>query len=676
MSLSFEEVEKIANDLRERINRANHEYYVLDSPSLLDAEYDELFRQLQSLEKDHPALRTIDSPTQRVGASPVQSFLSVKHSVPMLSLNNASDLNEAIQFDKRLKTSLNLEMEIDYFVEPKFDGLAISLIYENRMLVSAATRGDGTTGELVTENIRTIRSVPLQLPKDAPALIEVRGEVYMTKNDFDDLNERQKKSDQKVFANPRNAAAGSLRQLDSKITSSRKLSFFAYGAEQLSFKVSDIESQSTQSQYLKSLGFPVAEICKLVNGIKGVENYYQEIKSLRPSLAYDIDGIVCKVDAFEMQEKLGFVARAPRFAIAYKFPPEEAITRLLDISVQVGRTGALTPVARLTPITVGGVKVTNATLHNEEEIERKGLKIGDHVVVRRAGDVIPEVVRPIIERRERVTKFVMPTRCPICGSAVKKEDDGAVLRCTAGIVCKAQKSQAIWHFCSRKAFNIDGIGEKLIDQLVDSGVVDTFADLFRLKVENLIKLDRLGEKSSKNLVASIKASRKTTLSRFIYALGIRNVGEQTAKDLSAHFGELQNIMMSKEGELLEVKDIGPVVAKSIREFFNDSRNANIVRELIMEGITCSNEETKLGDTRFRGLSFVLTGTLKKSSRDQTRLMIESHGGKVTNAVSRNTNFVVYGDNPGSKLNKARELGVKTLTEVDFLEMIDNEDNYE
>ena len=676
MSLSFEEVEKIANDLRERINRANHEYYVLDSPSLLDAEYDELFRQLQSLEKDHPALRTIDSPTQRVGASPVESFLSVKHSVPMLSLNNASDLNEAIQFDKRLKTSLNLEMEIDYFVEPKFDGLAISLIYENRMLVSAATRGDGTTGELVTENIRTIRSVPLQLPKDAPTLIEVRGEVYMTKNDFDDLNERQKKSDQKVFANPRNAAAGSLRQLDSKITSSRKLSFFAYGAEQLSFKVSDIESQSTQSQYLKSLGFPVAEICKLVNGIKGVENYYQEIKSLRPSLAYDIDGIVCKVDAFEMQEKLGFVARAPRFAIAYKFPPEEAITRLLDISVQVGRTGALTPVARLTPITVGGVKVTNATLHNEEEIERKGLKIGDHVVVRRAGDVIPEVVRPIIERRERVTKFVMPTRCPICGSAVKKEDDGAVLRCTAGIVCKAQKSQAIWHFCSRKAFNIDGIGEKLIDQLVDSGVVDTFADLFRLKVENLIKLDRLGEKSSKNLVASIKASRKTTLSRFIYALGIRNVGEQTAKDLSAHFGELQNIMMSKEGELLEVKDIGPVVAKSIREFFNDSRNANIVRELIMEGITCSNEETKLGDTRFRGLSFVLTGTLKKSSRDQTRLMIESHGGKVTNAVSRNTNFVVYGDNPGSKLNKARELGVKTLTEVDFLEMIDNEDNYE
>jgi DNA ligase (NAD+) len=660
-----------AEKLRRQIEQANYEYYVKDSPTLPDAEYDRMFRELQELEARYPALAIADSPTRRIGAAPLAAFDQVEHATPMLSLNNAFAEAEVEAFDRRVREGLQIEGEVEYAVEPKFDGLAVSLTYEHGRFALGATRGDGYSGEDVTTNLRTVRSIPLRLDAGrVPPLIEVRGEVLMPKKDFDALNHEQREKGEKQFANPRNAAAGSLRQLDSRITAGRRLAFFAYGVGKLSEGFQS-ERHSAQLDFLQSLHFPVSGERQIVRGVSGLLGYYGRIADRRPRLPYEIDGVVYKVNDLAMQERLGFVSRAPRFAIAHKYPAQEEITQVLDITVQVGRTGALTPVARLAPVFVGGVTVTNATLHNEDEVRRKDVRIGDFVVVRRAGDVIPEVVNVVLDRRPaNVRDFRMPKRCPVCGSRIERLEGEAAARCTAGLYCPAQRKQSLLHFASRRAMDIEGLGDKLIDQLVDGGLVNSPADLYGLDPEQLAALDRMGGKSAANLIDALEKSKKTTLARFVYALGIRNVGEATAKDIAAHFGSLERVMNADVEALQDVPDVGPVVAASIAEFFRERHNRDVVAAMRRRGITWDERDIAPAAARpLAGKTFVLTGTLDSLSRDDARDRIESLGGKVAGSVSKKTDYVVVGADPGGKYEKARELGIPVLDERSLLELL-------
>lgn len=671
------ETEARAAQLRAEIARHNTAYYVEDAPQIPDAEYDKLFRELQQIEAEYPELLTGDSPTQRVGGEVRKDFGSITHRVPMLSLNNAFAEEEVKAFDRRVREGLELEEEaalVEYAVELKFDGLAINLRYEQGQLVQAATRGDGNSGEDVTANIRTISTVPLRLqPSTAnvtvPEVLEVRGEVLMLRTDFTELNQSQRSKGEKEFANPRNAAAGSLRQLDSKITAQRKLSFFAYGIGEL-VGAALPATHAALLEWYRALRIPVCAEAQVVQGVAGLMGYYQQIETLRNQLPYDIDGVVYKVNAQRLQQQLGFVSRAPRFAVAHKFPAEEALTTLLEIDVQVGRTGAITPVARLAPVNVGGVTVTNATLHNEDEIRRKDVRIGDCVIVRRAGDVIPEVVAPVLAQRPPETReFAMPTHCPVCNSAIVREPGETIARCTGGLFCPAQRKQALWHFAARRAMDIDGLGEKIIDQLVECDRVHTPADLYQLDLATLASLERMAKKSAQNLLDAIAASRATTLERFIFALGIRHVGEATARDLAHHFGTLEGVMQADQEQLLKVADIGPVVAQSIHQFFAQPHNREVIAALIAAGIHYAPVQVQVNSDALAGKIFVLTGTLPTLSRDAAKAWIESHGGSVTGSVSKKTNYVVAGDDAGSKLTKAQDLGIAVLDEAALLALV-------
>ena len=661
--------------LRAEIERHNHAYYVLDAPTIPDAEYDQLFRELQDIEAQHPELRVDDSPTQRVGGKPLAEFKPVTHAVPMLSLNNAFSPEEAAAFDRRCREGLDKE-RIDYACEPKFDGLAITLRYEQGMFVQGATRGDGYTGEDVTQNLRTVRNIPLRLHgSDVPAMLEVRGEVLMLRRDFERLNERQRSRGEKEFANPRNAAAGSLRQLDPKVTAQRPLRFFAYGVADVHAlgAVSPVLTlHSAMMDRLIGWGFPVAAERAVVQGAVGLASYYERIGAARRTLSYDIDGVVYKVNRIADQEILGFVSRAPRFAIAHKFPAEEALTTVEAIEVQVGRTGAITPVARLKPVFVGGVTVTNATLHNEDEVRRKDVRVGDTVIVRRAGDVIPEVVAVVPEKRPTVAaEFVMPKSCPVCGSAIEKPADEAIARCTGGLFCPAQRKQALLHFASRRAMDIEGLGERLVDQLIDNAIVKTPADLYKLGLLALANLERMAEKSAGNLLAAIDKSRQTTLARFIFALGIRNVGEATAKDLARHFGALDNLLEADIESLQRVPDVGPVVAASILNFFAEPHNREVIEQMRAAGVHWPEGAPSAPLTlALTGKTFVLTGTLPSLTREDAKALIEAQGGKVAGSVSKKTDFVVAGAEAGSKLTKAQELGVTILDEDQFKELLE------
>ena len=662
-----------AAQLRQELALHNARYYVMDDPLISDAEYDALFAELVKLEQEFPLLATPDSPTQRVGGAPLSAFGSVRHAVPMLSLNNAFDDEDIQAFDKRVRDGLETESSVEYACELKLDGLAVSLRYEDGRFARAATRGDGQTGEDITANIRTIRSIPLTLSGPVPEVLEVRGEVLLFRKDFERLNDAQREADEKVFINPRNAAAGSLRQLDPRITARRPLRFFAYGWGEIRGSLPGKEARADAPPFdthmgmldwLQELGMPVNRERQRVSDAAGLLAFYRRVEGLRTSLPYDIDGVVYKVSALEAQRTLGFVSRAPRFAIAHKFPAEEATTELLGIEVQVGRTGAITPVARLKPVFVGGVTVTNATLHNEDEIERKDVRIGDTVVVRRAGDVIPEVVTPVLDKRPAdARKFVMPTQCPVCGSAIERPEEEIIARCTGGLFCAAHRKQALWHAAQRRALDIEGLGEKLIDQLVERGRVHTLADLYTLREEELAGMDRMGEKSARNLVESIAATRTPPLGRFLFALGIRHVGESTARDLALHFGNLDAVMNAAEADLLAVPDVGPVVAASIFRFFAEPHNREVVADLLRNGVT-PGTETVVDRTAgpIGGKIFVLTGTLPTLAREDAAELIRAAGGKVTGSVSKKTHYVVAGADAGSKLAKAQELGIAVLDE--------------
>ena len=661
---------KRVKQLRAELDQHNYNYYALDQPLVSDAEYDRQFRELQELETQNPQLVTPESPTQRVGTQPLAEFAQVTHRTPMLSLNNAFADDEITSFDKRVRETLDAAA-VEYAAEPKFDGLAISLTYADGMLVSAATRGDGYTGEDVTANLRTLRSIPLKLraPR-APALLEVRGEVLMLRADFERLNLRQREQGEKEFVNPRNAAAGALRQLDPRITATRRLAFYAYGT---GAPVEDgLRRHSQILDRLAELGFPVTAERAVVQGVEGVLGYYRAIGEKRTKLPFDIDGVVYKVNELSAQSTLGFVSRAPRFAIAHKFPAEEATSIVDGIDVQVGRTGALTPVARLQPVFVGGVTVTNATLHNEDEVRRKDVRVGDTVVVRRAGDVIPEVVRVMLDKRApRTHEFMMPTRCPVCDSEVRKSEDEAIARCTAGLYCPAQRKQALLHFASRRAMDIEGLGDKLVEQLVDANIVRTAADLYKLGIGKLAELERMAEKSATNLVTAIEKSKSTTLARFIYALGIRNVGESTARDLARHFGNVERLAAADVESLQQVPDVGPVVAQSIAGFFAEPHNREVIEQLQAAGVNFAETAQRQVDTAspVYAKTFVLTGTLPNLTRDEAAQKIRDHGGKVSGSVSRKTDYVVAGADAGSKHEKARELSVAILDEAQLLKLL-------
>ena len=657
--------------LRAEIARHDHAYYVLDAPTLPDAEYDRLFRELQAIEKAHPALRSADSPTQRVGGKPLAQFAAVHHRVPMLSISTETDTEArgAFAFDARVRRALGLKEDdaaVAYAAELKFDGLAISLRYEDGVLLQAATRGDGETGEDVTANVRTVKAIPLRLRGEAPPVLEVRGEIYLRRDDFERLNARQAEAGEKIFVNPRNAAAGSIRQLDPGIAARRPLSFFAYGLGD----VAGWALPATHTEVLDALaafGLPVCEHRARVCGAAGLAAFHERIGALRETLPFDIDGVVYKVDALDLQQRLGFVTREPRWAVAHKYPAQEAVTLLRDIEVQVGRTGALTPVARLEPVFVGGVTVTNATLHNQDEIDRKDVRIGDWVIVRRAGDVIPEVVAPVLERRSgEPPRFVLldkfPT-CPVCGSHVVRGEDEAVARCSGGLFCPAQRKQALLHFASRRAMDIEGLGDKLVDQLVDAAIVKTPVDLYRLGVLALANLERMGEKSAQNLLMAIEKSRNTTLARFIFALGIRNVGEATARELARHFGNLDALTAADVDALQQVPDVGPIVAQCIAEFFAEPHNREVIEQLRAAGVQWAEGEPQ-GSVAgaLAGKTFVLTGTLPTLSRDEAKALIEAQGGKVAGSVSKKTHYEVAGAEAGSKLDKAQVLGLAILDE--------------
>ena len=663
-----------AAELREAINEHNHRYYVLDQPTIPDAEYDNLFRQLQALETAFPALVSADSPTQRVGVAPVAGFASAQHRVPMLSLNNAFSDADIQAFDKRVRDALDVA-HVDYFCELKFDGLAVNLTYENGILVRGATRGDGNTGEDVTANLRTIRAIPLRLAGTAtPEILEVRGEVIMFKKDFLQMNHRQRESGEKEFVNPRNAAAGALRQLDPRMTALRPLRFFAYGIGESSTP----EIAATHEGLLQRLAaftLPVNALGRVCRGAEGVLNFHREIGARRATLPYEIDGVVYKVNRLDFQSQLGFVSRAPRFAIAHKFPAEEALTEVLGIDVQVGRTGALTPVARLKPVFVGGVTVTNATLHNEDEVRRKDVRIGDTVTVRRAGDVIPEVVAVLLERRpDHAKAFVMPTTCPICGSHAVRGADEAVSRCTGGLICSAQRKQAILHFASRRAMDIEGLGDKLVDQLVDAGLIKSLADIYAVSREQLSGLERMGDKSAANLIEGIENSKHTTLQRFIYALGIRTVGESTARDLARHFGGLEALLDADLQALQRVPDVGPVVAQAVVDFLAEPHNRAVINALRGHGIvwqeTAPRSTNEIAPSKAGGKTFVLTGTLPTLTRDEAKARIEAAGGKVAGSVSKKTDYVVAGEEAGTKRVKANELGIALLDEAGLLALLE------
>ncbi len=655
--------------LQTELARLERAYYVLDQPLVPDAEYDRLYRELLDLEQKYPDWISADSLSQRVGGTPLKVFNEVKHAVPMLSLNNAFEESELINFDRGCRDGLGLE-SVNYACELKFDGLAISLRYERGVLVQAATRGDGASGEDVTVNIRTIRAIPLRLTgKKIPDVLEVRGEVFMHRDDFEKMNKYAATLGEKEFANPRNAAAGSLRQLDSKITAKRPLSFFAYGLgafEPINWL------PKTHSQLLDhyvELGLPVCQERRVVSSVDGLNQFYQEIGRKRNQLPYEIDGVVYKVNSFIQQNTLGFVSRAPRFAIAHKYPAQEEITTVLGIDVQVGRTGAITPVARLSPVLVGGVTVTNATLHNEDEVRRKDVRVGDTVVVRRAGDVIPEVVTVVLDRRPKHTQpFEIPSRCPICDSHIERLVDEAIARCSGGLFCAAQRKQALLHFAHRRAMDIEGLGDKIVDQLVDLNLVRTPADLYRLGFSALANLERMGDKSADNLIRSIAQSKSTSLPRFIFGLGIRHVGESTAKDLAKYFGTMQALMDAQMEDLLTVNDVGPVVASSIISFMSESHNREVIEQLLASGIEFQVEE-QIASVDLSDKTFVLTGTLPTMSRDQAKALLEAAGAKVAGSVSQKTSYVVAGSDAGSKLEKANELGISILDEDALMKIL-------
>ncbi|MBU3599146.1 NAD-dependent DNA ligase LigA [Polynucleobacter sp. 30F-ANTBAC] len=660
--------------LKDELARLDHAYYVLDDPILPDIEYDQFYRELIAIEQSHPDWVTLDSPSQRVSGQANNLFTEVKHVVPMLSLNNALENDEAIAFDRRCREGLELP-EINYAAELKFDGLAISLRYENGILMQAATRGDGFSGEDVTANIRTIKAIPLKLKgSHFPEVMDVRGEVFMSHKDFNALNQQAIDKSEKTFANPRNAAAGSLRQLDPKVTAQRTLSFYAYGIGQCEPPQQMPQSHSQLLDAYQQWGLPVCEHRAVVKGIDGLISFYEKVGQLRDQLPYDIDGVVYKVNSREQQEDLGFVSRAPRFAVAHKFPAQEALTTVLGIDVQVGRTGAITPVARLAPVVVGGVTVTNATLHNEDEVRRKDIHIGDTVVVRRAGDVIPEVVSAILEKRPvAAASFIMPTECPVCGSHIEKLEGEAIARCSGGLFCPAQRKQALLHFAQRRAMDIEGLGEKIVDQLVDLQIVRTPADLYQLGLMALANLERMGEKSAENLLVAIQKSRSNTLARFIFALGIRHVGESTAKDLAKYFGSIEALMDAKEEDLLQVNDVGPVVAKSLIGFLQESHNREVIEQLLAAGLQLEVEQSQINPALV-GKTFVLTGTLPTMSRDQAKVLLENAGAKVAGSVSAKTSYVVAGEEAGSKLEKAQQLGVPVIDEAELLKLLNSSSN--
>lgn len=691
--------------LRRELNEHNYRYHVLDAPIIPDAEYDKLFRELLELEENHPELKSLDSPTQRVGGVLLKNFPEVIHQVPMLSLDNAFTEEEVINFDRKIKERLSLNRShkdrfdidssenIEYMCEPKLDGLAVSLIYENGLFVKGSTRGDGARGEEITENLRTIGTIPLRLTanihhhthnkaflpafniqKDIPRYLEVRGEVYISRSGFKKLNEEALKNNEKIFSNPRNAAAGSLRQLDSRMTAKRPLSFFAYSLAAIDPKMS-LASQSENLEFLKVLGFPICSENKKVKGVGECIAFYNDLLKRRNNLPFEIDGIVYKVNHLNFQEQLGFVSRAPRFAIAHKFPAEERITTVLDVEFQVGRTGSVNPVARLEPVFVGGALVRNATLHNIEEVERKDIRIHDTVIVRRAGDVIPEVVSVVIEKRPKNTrKITLPTVCPVCGSEVVKTPEEAVARCVGGLFCAAQRKENIVHFASRRAMDIDGLGIKIVELLVDKHLLQNVADIYYLKPDVLAELDRMGKKSANNLIMAIENSKKRPFAKFLYALGIREVGEATAQLLANHFGDLPPLLQATEESLMQIPDIGPVVASHIHHFFKDKHNLDVIRKLeeaeVRWPITAINQKNQtLATMPLFGKTFVITGTLTSLTREEAKERLQHLGAKVTDSISKKTDYLVVGVDAGSKLSKAQSLGVALLTEEAFKELL-------
>lgn len=667
MSLQ-QQIDKLRQDLR----RYEYEYHVLDNPTIPDAEYDRLFHQLKALESAHPELITADSPTQRVGAKPLSGFAQIRHEIPMLSLDNAFSDEEFYAFVKRIEDRLiRLPEPLTFCCEPKLDGLAVSILYVNGVLTQAATRGDGTTGEDITANIRTIRNIPLQLLMDnPPARLEVRGEVFMPHAGFERLNQQALEKGEKTFANPRNAAAGSLRQLDPKITSKRPLVLNAYGIG-IAEGVDLPNTHYDRLQWLKSIGIPVNPEIRLCNGTDEVLDFYRDIQNKRSSLGYDIDGTVLKINDIALQEKLGFISKAPRWAIAYKFPAQEELTRLNDVEFQVGRTGAITPVAKLEPVFVAGVTVSNATLHNGDEIERLDIAIGDTVVIRRAGDVIPQIIGVLHDRRPADARpIIFPETCPVCDSAIVRIEGEAVARCTGGLFCAAQRKEALKHFVSRKAMDIDGVGGKLIEQLVDRELIHTPADLFKLDLTILTRLDRMGAKSAENVLASLEKAKNTTLARFIFALGIREVGEATALNLANHFKTLEALQNADLEALQQVPDVGEVVANRILAFWHEPHNVAVVNDLIAQGVHWDDVEVKeVGENFFKDKTVVLTGTLTQMGRNEAKALLQDMGAKVSGSVSAKTDFVIAGDAAGSKLTKAQELGVTVLTEEEFLAQI-------
>lgn len=669
-----------ALELRAEIEKHNHQYYVLDAPLIPDADYDRLFCELQAVETEHPELASADSPTQRIGGKALQAFVPVRHAMPMLSIRTETDIEAggASTFDARVRRELKLtknDPPIEYNAELKFDGLAMSLRYENGVLVRGATRGDGETGEDVTGNVRTVGQIPLRLhTSEPPAVLEVRGEIYMKRSDFVLFNERAVAAGEKTLVNPRNGAAGGIRQLDPRIAASRLLSFFAYGLGQ----VQGWQVPETHSGLLDALavyGLPVCGERAILFGPQALADFHRRMGELRASLPFDIDGVVYKVNSRTLQEQLGFISREPRWAVAHKFPAEEASTEVLGIDIQVGRTGALTPVARLAPVFVGGVTVTNATLHNEDEVRRKDIRVGDTVIVRRAGDVIPEVVRVQLEKRAILApRFNMPLRCPVCNSNVVRVADEAVARCSGGLVCPAQRKQALIHFASRRAMDIEGLGDKLVEQLVDSGIVRTPADLYKMGLLALVGLERMAVISATNLLAAIEKSKQTTLARLIYALGIRNVGEATAKDLARHFGRLDRVLAADDEQLMQVSDVGPVVAQCVRQFASEPHNLEVVEQLRAAAVFWSESADEVAALPTSGNSmagkvFVLTGTLPSLTREKAKTLIEAAGGKVSGSVSRRTDYLLAGAEAGSKLEKARELGVTVIHEAEFLSLL-------
>ena len=681
--MSLQQAAARAEVLRREIEGHNHAYYVLDAPTLPDAEYDKLYRELQDIEIAYPELRTVDSPTQRVGGKPLPQFAPVRHGVPMLSIRTETDTEPsgARAFDARVRRELGLgeaDAAVVYAAELKFDGLAISLRYEDGVLVQAATRGDGETGEDVTQNIRTVRRIPLRLNGAAPPVLEVRGEVFISRPDFERYNEKQRALDRPTLVNPRNGAAGSIRQLDPAMAAERPLSFYAYGlGETRGWNLPQTHSGVLDA--LAAFGLPVCEHRAVVLGAEGLIAFHARMREARDALPFDIDGVVYKVNSLAQQQRLGFVTREPRWAVAHKYPAEEALTTVEAIELQVGRTGAITPVARLVPVFVGGVTVTNATLHNEGEARRKDVRIGDTVIVRRAGDVIPEVVSVVLERRPMKdlfggeplhAPFELPKTCPVCGSAVEKPEDEAIARCSGGLFCPAQRKQALLHFAGRRAMDIEGLGDKLVEQLVDNAIVRTPADLYKLGLVKMINLERMAEKSALNILAAIEKSKHTTLARFIFALGIRNVGEATAKDLARHFGNLDAVIAADADSLQQVPDVGPVVAASLVRFFAEPHNREVIEQLRAAGVSwAEGESSAVVNSPIAGKTFVLTGALPTLTRDEAKDMIEALGGKVAGSVSKKTDYVVAGAEAGSKLDKAQALGVSILDETQFRELI-------